>query len=181
MELLFGLRSWRQGCGFTAHLLWHRHLRPALSGCIVLGVLNYCKMWWPWLFQGKTFQPVLPAGVFRPSPAILTNQPQASPHVTYQRCQAPEWWWPSNSWSHFMLLCFEERLSKGKWARPTWSLTKLSWLTCRDGQMLSGVIGVLQPALWVDNLSACHPRCSRDYGSHVNMQQHSKFNNTQLK
>lgn len=94
-------------------------------------------------------------------------------------CQAPEW--SSNLWSHFMLLCFEEKFSKEKRVRPTWSFTKLIWLTCTDGQMLSGVISVLQPALWVDNLSACHHRCSRDYGSHVNMYQHFKFNNTQFK
>lgn len=145
-----------------------------LQTTFALWVLNFCKMWWQWLFQVKTFQP---AGIFCRNLLPIHHQVPFSPisdrHLLVWlisaaiRCQAPEWW-TSNSWSHFMLLCSEEK-SKGRRVRPSWSFTKLSWLTCTDGQMLSGVISVLQPALWVDNLSACHHRCSRDYGSHVNI------------
>lgn len=60
------------------------------------------------------------------------HPPSPSPRVIYQHRQAPEWWWPTNLWSRFMLLCFEEKSSKEKRVRPIWSFTKLSWWTRAD-------------------------------------------------
>lgn len=63
------------------------------------------------------------------------------------RRPAPEWWWPSDLWRRFMLLCFEDKFQR---VRPTWSFTKLSWLTVGCYQALSASCNL--PCEWIISL-----------------------------
>lgn len=67
---------WNERIHFNAGLIRFGFI--ILQTTFALGVLNYCKMWWPRLFQVKTFQPVLPAGIFWPSTITCHSRQSAT-------------------------------------------------------------------------------------------------------